>query len=200
MLRARLTVVGTIKLVATIWSRHVVAAAACLGLLAAPVSAETLVRAGLPLANGPDPYGAAVARLVGSIAEYSRWPDERSALRLCVAGPTDHADRLGSRTLSQRKTITVARVDRPDLTSNCDVVYLGRLSLEDQRQITSGLLGKPVLTIAESDPACRSRAMICLLFEAEALSFRLNIDAVSRSKVRIDARVLRMAAPGGPGK
>ena len=180
--------------------RRLVAAAACLGLLSAPVHAETLVRAGLPLAKGPDPYGPAVARLVGSIAEYSRWPDERNTLRLCVAGPTEHADRLGGRTVSQSKTITRLRVDTPDLSSNCDVVYLGRLSLEEQRRITTGLLGQPVLTISENDPACRSRAMICLLFEAEALSFRLNIDAVSRSKVRIDARVLRLAASGGPGR
>ena len=33
---------------------------------------------------------------------------------------------------------------------------------------------------------------LCLLFQADSLSFRMNLDALSRSGVRIDPRVLRM--------
>ena len=81
-------------------------------------------------------------------------------------------------------------------SAGCEIVYIGRLSLEQQRAITDRLRGTAVLTIAENDPACRSRAMFCLLFEAEALNFRLNIDAVANSQIRIDPRVLRMGAGG----
>ena len=50
-----------------------------------------------------------------------------------------------------------------------------------------------MVTIAEADPGCRSQAMFCLLPGKDDLSFELNIDAVARSGVAIDPRLLRMS-------
>lgn len=61
---------------------------------------------------------------------------------------------------------------------------------------TTTVRGAPIVTIAENDPACRSEAMFCLVFLEDAMAFQLNIDAVSRSGVRIDPRVLRMSQGG----
>jgi len=173
------------------------------GLLASALGALLLGASGplrptgLPLDDGPDPYARVVARMVRGIVQYSRWPGNPRRLTACFVGPTDHADALieGTEVASvgitsvQRSTENVSPV-------GCDIVYLGRLSLEEQRQIIARMRGEAVLTIAENDPACRSRAMFCLLFEAEALSFRLNIDSVANSKVRVDPRVLRLGAGG----
>lgn len=151
--------------------------------------------AGLPLGDEADPYSAVVARLVRAIVQYSRWPGDQRKLRACVVGPADHADDLLAG--KQVSTIGVSVVKRGvDAVgaSDCDIVYLGRLALDDQRLVTARMRGEAVLTIAENDPACRSRAMFCLLFEAEALSFRLNIDSVANSQVRVDPRVLRLGA------
>lgn len=149
----------------------------------------------MPLGNEANPYAPAVAKLVAAIVPYTRWPNRRDPLRMCIIGPADHAgDLLAAR---GRGAAGVASVEVSALAAvpeTCDLVYIGRLALVDQRAITGRLRDTAVLTIAENDPACQSRAMFCLLFEAEALSFRLNIDAVANSKLRIDPRVLRLGA------
>lgn len=162
-----------------------------LALAVMPVLSEV----GLPLGNEPDPYAPTVAKLVKAIVQYSRWPGEPASLRACVVGPADHAEDL----LAGREVRSVgvnAVAVGPDVVqpSGCEIVYLGRLSIEQQRAVTARMRGHGTLTIAENDPACRSRAMFCLLFEAEALSFRMNIDAIANSQVRIDPRVLRLGA------
>jgi len=163
----------------------------------AVVAAQQSVPAGLPLGNEADPYRAVVARMVRAIVQYSRWPANPSRLQACVVGPADHADDLieGRQVAALGVAVVRRSADavRPD---DCQIVYLGRLGIDEARAVTGRLQGEPVLTIAENDPACRSRAMFCLLFEAESLSFRLNIDAVSRSRVRVDPRVLRLADDG----
>lgn len=153
--------------------------------------------AGLPLGNEPDPYRAVVARMVRGIVQYSRWPDNPRRLRACVVGPADHAEDLIEGRQVAAVGVDVVRRDVASVQpSECQIVYLGRLGIDDARIVTARMRGHAVLTIAENDPACRSRAMFCLLFEAQSLSFRLNIDAVSQSQVRVDPRVLRLAEGG----
>lgn len=163
----------------------------------APGYGARLMPAGLELGNGPDPYAPAVSRMVRSIAEFSRWPDETRPLTLCIVGPTDHAEDITTYQLSRGRTLSPVRIASSEATAaQCDALYIGRMSLAEQRRLADLTLGGAVLTIAENDPACRSRAMFCLLFQANSLSFRLNIDAVSRSQVRVDSRVLRMNYTG----
>lgn len=153
----------------------------------------------MPLGNEPDPYGPAVAKTVHAIVMYTRWPGDPATLRACVVGPTDHADDLLAGKHVTSVGVRAFRSEAADVKSaSCEIVYLGRLSLEQQRSVTDSVRGGAVLTIAENDPACRSRAMFCLLFQADSLSFRLNVDAVASSKVRIDPRVLRIGAGDMP--
>ena len=159
------------------------------------MSSHAPTTVGLPLGNEADPYAPAVARLVKAVVQYTRWPRNLPPKRVCVVGPTDHAnDMLAGREIG-KVGFSAVQVGADSVSAaGCEIVYIGRLSLEQQRAITDRMRGAAVLTIAENDPACRSRAMFCLLFEADSLNFRLNIDAVSSSQVRIDPRVLRMSA------
>jgi hypothetical protein len=70
----------------------------------------------------------------------------------------------------------------------CDALYIGQLDPEPTRRLFAEMRGKPVTTIAEDDPDCRSGAMFCLLSTARGLSFQLNLDAVSRSGRRENRR------------
>jgi hypothetical protein len=76
------------------------------------------------------------------------------------------------------------------------VLYLGNLPVAQQRQLTAAVRGKAVLTIAESDTGSASDAMFTLSYQPNALSFRLNVDAVSRSGLKVDPRVLRVSQGG----
>ena len=163
------------------------------------LSSHVPTTVGLPLGNEADPYAPAVARLVRAVVQYSRWPGSPRTLRACVVGPADHADDLLSgRELRAMGVVASAVAPEAVRPTGCEIVYLGRLSLEQQREMTDRVRGAATLTIAENDPACRSRAMFCLLFEADSLNFRLNIDAVSDSQIRIDPRVLRLGAGDRP--
>jgi hypothetical protein len=139
-------------------------------------------------------FEPAVARIVQSLTEYTHWPQPRPAIRLCITGPALFAGRLDGLRLAdgrmiERRSIPASAVT----TASCDAVYIGQLAMPAQRQLTATLRGRGVLTIAEADPQCRSQAMFCLSFAAQGASFQLNIDAVSRSGLRVDPRVLRLA-------
>ncbi|WP_374527564.1 YfiR family protein [Novosphingobium sp.] len=150
-----------------------------------------------PAPRGSDPYAAAVARTVQAMIDYTRWPDQPDPLLLCTVGAVSHAEQLGELTLADGHKVQHRQVAAsPAALGGCDVVYLGALGLTEQRQLTGAVRGRAVLTIAESDPDCRSEAMFCLLLEPQALNFRLNLDAVSRSGLKVDPRVLRMAKGG----
>lgn len=164
----------------------------------AAMAAPVVQPAVMPLGGGPDRMADGAARMVGAILEFSRWPARRTAVHLCLTGAAQHADKLGDIGLSDGTGISV--LDLPDDGSmppgRCDALYFGRMDGAAQRRLIAGAHGQAVVTIAEADPDCQSGAMFCLIFAPQMLSFQLNVDAVSRSAVRIDPRVLRMSKGG----
>ncbi|MFM5917807.1 MAG: YfiR family protein [Novosphingobium sp.] len=168
-----------------------------LGTVAAFTSVPVFGAADMPLGagvSGGDPFAGAVARTVKAIVDYTRWPQQKNLIVLCVAGTSRHTSQLGGwRTASgqevQRSNVAAAA----SALGGCDIVYIGSVSLPLQRALTAAVRGKGVLTIAENDPTNVSEAMFALDYLPQSLSFRLNIDAVSRSGLRVDPRVLRIA-------
>ena len=171
--------------------------AAALALAAYPACAATLDTPIGAASRGGDPYAPAVARTVLAMIEYTRWPTPRDPVVLCVAGAAEHAGGLGGLRLTdgrrvERRTVSAA----PGALGGCDVLYLGSMPIAQQRQLTAAVRGRGVLTIAEDDPGNASEAMFVLTYQPAALSFRLNVDAVSRSGLKVDPRVLRVAQGG----
>ncbi len=167
-----------------------------LALIAPPL----LAMADMPLGTsqaGQSRYAGAAARTVRAMIEYTRWPTPRDPVVLCVAGAAEHAGGLGGLRLTdgrrvERRIVSAA----PGALGGCDVVYLGSMPIAQQRQLTAAVRGRGVLTIAEDDPGNASEAMFVLTYQPAALSFRLNVDAVSRSGLKVDPRVLRVAQGG----
>lgn len=148
-------------------------------------------------AEGQDSYAAPVARTVAAIFEYSHWPQPRSPMILCVAGPARHASQIGTLRLADgRLVVRRAVAAQAAALAGCDAVYIGSVPLPVQRLLTAAVRGRGVLTISESDPASSSEAMFVLTYLPGGVSFRLNIDAVSRSGLRVDPRVLRVSRSG----
>ena len=152
------------------------------------------VQVGIELKGGSDPYAPAVARIVRSFVEYSQWPGNQRAITLCVIGFASHAENLGEHVLSDGRRLDVVRAGTEfSAYSSCNALYLGRMPLADLRRINDRAAGAAIMTIAEDDVRCRSHAMFCLVYNPRLLSFRMNIDAISRSGLRVDPRVLRLA-------
>lgn len=169
--------------------------------LAAFCSVPLHAAADMPLGavgGAGDAYAGAAARTVRAIVEYTRWPQAGSDLVLCIAGPVSHAGQLGNwRTSSGQQVVRRNIAAQTAATAGCEILYMGNLSVPVMRQLTAAVRGKGVLTIAENDPNNASEAMFVLTYKPNSLSFRLNIDAVSRSGLKVDPRVLRIAQGGG---
>ena len=133
--------------------------------------------------------------MVRAFIDYTRWPVQPNPIVLCVVGPASNAGQLDSFAASDGRRITRQSVSAAGLAgAGCHVAYFGRLEPAALRLAVLSVRGKGVLTIAESDPSCRSQAMFCLKPDRQTLGFAVNIDAVSRSGLKVDPRVLRMAA------
>jgi YfiR/HmsC-like len=153
---------------------------------------------GLPLNGGANRFADGAARTVQSLLEFSRWPSRPNPVRLCVIGTARHAEKLTDLILSGGRPVVRRNfpANADAIGTSCDALYIGKMALPAIRQVTARVRGAAVVTIAEDDPGCRSEAMFCLQFEPSTLSFLINVDAVSRSAVRVDPRVLRMSKGG----
>lgn len=160
-----------------------------------PAVAGPVVPANVPLGPGAQRQPEGTALLVAALLAYVRWPTRPDPVRVCIAGPAQHAGLIGDKPVPGDGAIAVRTVPpgSPNAAAGCDALYVGGLSAPATTQAVAAVRGRPVVTIVENDPACRSEAMFCLVYGAETLSFRLNVDAVSRSPVRVDPRVLRLA-------
>jgi hypothetical protein len=141
-----------------------------------------------------DGRDVATARVVSSIVSYTRWPERLARIHLCVVGQAAYADRFDAVTLAGGPTVNIVHVAPARVAARqCNVLYFGQLSPVQLREQTDWARGRAILTIAEADAGCRAQAMFCLHHEDDGLTFDLNIDAVSRSGLRVDPRVLRLA-------
>lgn len=145
----------------------------------------------------PGQHDAVVARTVGGMISYTRWPEPRPVARLCISGATAYAKSFGRIGQSAGKQVVTLTVAPGGATRGCDVVYFGAMADADRQRMLRSIRDQPVLSIAEADADCRGGTIFCLRVLPDRVGFRLNIDAASRSTVRIDPRVLRIALPEG---
>lgn len=137
-----------------------------------------------------------VRQTVLDILSYTRWPTEPGELRLCVAAPTEYATALFSiKQQANGRPVSVHRYDVDDemLGKRCDVLYLGVLSPELRLPLFERLRGQAILSISEQSAECVADSVFCLQIGKERIRFRVNLDALARSGVRVHPAVLKLA-------
>ena len=142
-----------------------------------------------------------VAHVVHGILSYARWPQQHDTLRLCVIAPTEYTDQLWqNHELESRQPVQVRRllVDSPQLETECEAVYLGVIAENQRLELFNRLVGKPILTISESSKACSEGSLFCLGISDEHVGFKVNLDAVARSGIRIHPNVLQLGRRAWP--
>ncbi|WP_347903876.1 YfiR family protein [Pseudomonas purpurea] len=138
----------------------------------------------------------AVTQVVLGILSYARWPVEPSQLRLCVVGPTEYTDDLvKGTTQATGRPVSVRRLlaDNPSIASECDAVYIGKLTSEERNRLFTSLVGHAVLSISEGGDQCTVGSLFCLRVSDDQVSFEVNLDSVARSGVRIHPSVLQLS-------
>ncbi|CAI8708373.1 YfiR family protein [Pseudomonas sp. IT-347P] len=137
-----------------------------------------------------------VTQVVLGILSYARWPVEPAQLRLCIVGPTEYTDDLvKGTTQATGRPVTVRRLlaDNPAIASECDAVYIGKLTADERTRLFASLIGHPVLSISEGGDQCTVGSLFCLRVGDEQVSFEVNLDSVARSGVRIHPSVLQLS-------
>lgn len=138
----------------------------------------------------------AVTQVVLGILSYARWPVEPSQLRLCVVGPTEYTDDLvKGTTQATGRPVDVRRLlaESPAIVSECDAVYIGKLTNDERSRLFTSLIGHPVLSISEGGDQCTVGSLFCLRVGDDQVSFEVNLDSVARSGVRIHPSVLQLS-------
>lgn len=146
----------------------------------------------------------AVTDVVLSIISYTQWPVSLPQLQLCVlAKPLYAGELLSGVSTSDGKKI-VARtmtINDPHLGRDCNVVYLGAVTEAQRLEIFERLSGHPVLSISDANATCAVGSMFCLYVDdAGKVRFKINLDSVARSGVRVDPHVLLLSHPGTQSK
>lgn len=138
----------------------------------------------------------AVTQVVLGILSYARWPVEPTQLQLCIVGPTQYTDDLVKGTAQATgRPVTVQRLlaDHPGIATDCNAVYIGRLTSDERSRLFASLIGQPVLSISEGGDQCTVGSLFCLRVGDEQVSFEVNLDSVARSGVRIHPSVLQLS-------
>ncbi len=148
----------------------------------------------------PGQHDAVVVRTVGGMISYTSWPEPRPVLQFCISGATSYTGALQRVSRSAGRQVSAQAIVPGSTAQGCDVLYLGAMDAAARQRMMRAIRDRPVLSIAESDPNCRGGTIFCLQILPDRIGFRLSIDAVSRSAVRVDPRVLRVALPAGGAK
>ncbi|MGU5654545.1 YfiR family protein [Aeromonas allosaccharophila] len=158
----------------------------------------SLLPGGVLAETAAESRATAVRELVLDIMSYTRWPNEPAVLRLCVAAPTEYAGALF--TIDRQangRTVLVNRYEASDpaISDNCDVLYLGVVSEQTRLALFSRLQGHPILSISEYNRDCSTSAVFCLQTSPDSVRvrFKVNLDALALSGVRVHPAVLKLA-------
>jgi YfiR/HmsC-like len=146
-----------------------------------------------PVADPPSASG--VAQVVLGIISYTRWPSDPPELKLCIAPPSIYADAIERAAAhATGRPIHVLRVasDDASIGDACNVIYLGAVSDAVRDHVLALLPGHSVLTISEHDDECAVGSVFCLALRDSQVSFKVNLDSLARSGVRVNPSVLQL--------
>jgi YfiR/HmsC-like len=140
------------------------------------------------------------AAFIYNFIAFTQWPADRSTsnatYRICILG----ADRATQPiTALQGKSIhdhalTVARIDTVVQARSCDLVYLESPDIRLRDQLIQTAAGKSILTVSSRIAFAEDGGMIEFVDVGDKVSFKINVDAVDHSRLRLSSKLLNLAS------
>lgn len=139
-----------------------------------------------------------VRTIVSGIVSYTRWPQLQGPPKLCIFSSSPYTATLMHEN-SNPGTIPyhpfVVNSAHEALISECDGIYFGKESPQQQLQLIEQYQPRPLLLIAEQNVQCTIGSAFCLNINSAQVSFSVNLDSLTRSGVRVNPDVLLLARP-----
>ncbi len=136
-----------------------------------------------------------VRSIVSGIVSYTRWPSLSGQPKLCIYASSHYTHALSSKNGQNELPYTpvIVRNDREALAATCDAIYFGSESPAKQLELISQYQGRALLLISEQNPECVIGSAFCLIIDRGQVRFSVNLDALTRSGVRVNPDVLMLA-------
>jgi hypothetical protein len=139
------------------------------------------------------------AAFVYNFTKFIDWPGEsvRSlTFQICVLGQNPFGSELTQLTdgkVIEGHPVQVLIVTNYHLARSCQVVFISASENAHRKEILSGLRGRSVLTVGDSQGFVDAGGMIELLVEDERMRFEVNLHAANEARLKISAKLLSLA-------
>jgi hypothetical protein len=178
-------------------------------LLGLALTASLLTCFARPCPAQGEPRGAVspdeLVGVLAGIVHYTRWPETPALLHVCV----DMRDELASGAGAHRLADALATLGPAPVSIegrhldagaasmlDCQALYVGNAPPVAWQRLLKELVNRPVLTIGYSEEFCSWGGQFCLERTdpgaATELRIRANLDAISRSGLRVNPQLLRL--------
>ncbi len=128
-----------------------------------------------------------------SILSYSKWPNTTRPT-ICVLDNNEAASQFQVNIRQLAYDYQVQAIATKDFTkTDCNVVYFSTTTPQQQQNLIQAHPSRSLLSLSTNNPACEIGSIFCLYSRQTFSSFKVNLDALSASKVHIDPRVLLLA-------
>jgi hypothetical protein len=136
---------------------------------------------------------------VYNLARFTYWP------HTALAGTNDfvvcfvnerlalpYADLIEGR-LVQGHRVRVTYWRQPGDERDCHLVFMNTDDRQTIRYLLDSLRGKPVLSVGEVPGFAQAGGIINLVKRADRIGIEINVDAVARARLKINAQLLQLA-------
>lgn len=149
---------------------------------------------GLAIGSTLSETDKSVRSIVSGIVSYTRWPVLSGQPTLCIFASSHYVEALSSEGPDALPYLPVIiHDDREALSANCNALYFGSESPTHQLKLSQAFHTRPLLLIAEQNPQCLTGSAFCLIIDSARVRFSVNLDALSRSGIRVNPDVLMLA-------
>lgn len=160
-------------------------------------------------AGGIDKEHQIKAVFLYRFAQFVEWPaesfaDENAPLVLGILGPDPFGAYLDEVVQGEKvgsHPISVKRIADPEEAARCHVLFLSP-SGSDQgvAERLSGLQGRKILTVGDTDGFSRGGGMILFTTRNGRIRLRINMESVRASDLELSSKLLRLAEIAPPAK
>ena len=127
-----------------------------------------------------------------SILSYAKWNTSTPAL--CVIDNPNYAIQFNQALRQQGLHYKISSIRLNELDrSACNAIFLSTFSPQEEQKIIHSQKQDPLLSFSSTNIACEIGSAFCLYTRNNRTSFKVNLDSLSQSKVRVDPRVLLLA-------
>ncbi|SVG33189.1 Uncharacterised protein [Shigella sonnei] len=138
--------------------------------------------------------------VVSGIVSYTRWPALSGPPKLCIFSSSRFSTALQENAATSLPYLPVIiHTQQEAMISGCNGFYFGNESPTFQMELTEQYPSKALLLIAEQNTECIIGSAFCLIIHNNDVRFAVNLDALSRSGVKVNPDVLMLARKKNDG-